>query len=255
MSGRSWSDSPGDVRQRIVGFVDTLRGLLGANLVGVYLHGSLALGSFNPARSDVDLLVVTRRRVAAESRVPLAAVLLRTSADDRKLEIDFMTAGDLRPWRYPPPFDFHYGESQRTRFERSPMPRQQPTNADLAAHVTIVRRVGIALVGPPPKETFPEVPEEHYRDALLRDVRWARERIEKYPVYGVLSGCRVLAYVRDEEILSKEEAGLWGLREAPPEVRVTIEKALTAHRSVPRDEGSFDSGELRRFTDWVQTGL
>jgi streptomycin 3"-adenylyltransferase len=255
MSGRSWSDCPDDVQQRIVRLVDTLRGLLGANLVGVYLHGSLALGSFNPVRSDVDLLVVTRRRVAAESRGPLAAVLLRGSAVDRKLEIDFMTTGDLHPWTYPPPFDFHFGESQRTAFERSPMPRQQRTNADLAAHVTIVRRVGIALVGPLPTETFPEVPAEHYRDALLRDVRWARERIEKYPVYGVLSGCRVLAYVRDAEILSKAEAGLWGLRQAPPQVRPTIEKALAAYRSAPRDEGSFDPGELRRFTDWVQASL
>jgi predicted nucleotidyltransferase len=255
VTGYSWSDCPDDVRARIVGLVDALRELLGANLVGVYLHGSLVLGCFNPARSDIDLLAVTRRRVAAESRGPLAAVLLRTSADDRKLEIDFLSTTDLHPWTYPPPFDFHFGESWRARLERNPMARQSATNVDLAAHVTIVQRAGVALVGPPPQETFPEVPQEHYRDALLRDVRWSLERIEKYPVYGVLSMCRVLAYVRDGEILSKDEAGLWGLREAPGELRPTIEAALAAYRHVPRDDGSFDPLEIRRFTDWIEASL
>ncbi len=255
VSGYSWDDCPDYVRARIVGLADALRGLLGANLLGVYLHGSLVLGCFNPARSDIDLLAVTRRRVAAESRGPIAAVLLRTSADDRELEIDFVSTADLHPWRYPPPFDFHFGEGWRARLERNPMARQQPTNVDLAAHVTIVRRAGIALVGPPPVETFPEVPEEHYRDALLRDVRWALERIERYPVYGVLSMCRVLAYVRDGEILSKEGGGLWGAPEAPPELRPVVEEALAAYRRVPRDEGSFDAAELRSFTDWIQASL
>lgn len=255
MSGYSWSDCPDDVRLRIVGLVDALQDLLGANLVGVYLHGSLVLGCFNPARSDIDLLVVTRRRVASESRGPLAAVLLRTSADDRELEIDFVSNTDLHPWRYPPPFDFHFGEGWRTRLERNPMARQFATNVDLAAHVTIVRRAGVALVGPPPAETFPEVPEGDYRDALLRDVRWALERIEQYPVYGTLSMCRVLAYVRDAEILSKEEAGLWGLREAPAELRPTVETALAAYRGDRGDDGSFDPDEIRSFTDWIQASL
>ncbi len=255
MSGHSWSDCPEDVRVRITGLVDALRELLGANLVGIYLHGSLVLGCFNPARSDVDLLAVTRRRIAAESRPPLVGALLRTSSDDGKLEIDFVTTADLHPWRYPPPFDFHYGESWRTRLERNPMARQARSNVDLAAHVTIVRHAGIALTGPAPLTVFPEIPDEDYRDALLREVRWAGERMEENPVYGVLSLCRVLAYVRDGEILSKEGGGRWGLREAPAEVRPVVEEALAAYGSVPRNDGDFDSATLDRFTAWVEASL
>ena len=31
---------------------------VGAELIGVYLHGSLAMGAFHPGRSDIDILAV-----------------------------------------------------------------------------------------------------------------------------------------------------------------------------------------------------
>jgi predicted nucleotidyltransferase len=250
-----WADCPEPVRARIEGLVEILGDLLGTNLVGAYLHGSLAFGCFNPARSDIDMVVVTTRRLAAESRPSLVALMLRTSAEDRKLEVDFLTRGDLEPWRYPPPFDFHFGESWRERLERNPMARQRPTNVDLAAHVTILRRTGVALVGPPAAEVFPEVPHEHYRDALLGDVDWILEQVDDKPVYRILNMCRVLAYVRDGEILSKEGGGLWGMREAPEELRPVVGEALAAYGRVPRDEGTYDPLALRRFTEWVRASL
>ena len=42
--------------------VDLFKEELGSHLVGVYLHGSLAMGCFNPEASDVDLLVVAARQ-------------------------------------------------------------------------------------------------------------------------------------------------------------------------------------------------
>ena len=35
--------------------VDLFKEELGDNLVGIYLHGSLAMGRFNPDTSDIDL--------------------------------------------------------------------------------------------------------------------------------------------------------------------------------------------------------
>ncbi|HHT85033.1 MAG: nucleotidyltransferase domain-containing protein [Bacillota bacterium] len=39
-------------------FVQQNRIILGSNLVGIYLHGSAAMGCWNPRTSDLDLLVV-----------------------------------------------------------------------------------------------------------------------------------------------------------------------------------------------------
>jgi predicted nucleotidyltransferase len=33
------------------------------NLIGVYLHSSIAMGCFNPSRSDIDLLVVVKNKL------------------------------------------------------------------------------------------------------------------------------------------------------------------------------------------------
>ena len=41
-------------------FTERSREILGENLAGVYLHGSLAMGCFNPRKSDLDLLTVVR---------------------------------------------------------------------------------------------------------------------------------------------------------------------------------------------------
>ena len=39
--------------------------VLADDLVGVYLHGSLAFGCFNPELSDLDVLAVARHREVA----------------------------------------------------------------------------------------------------------------------------------------------------------------------------------------------
>jgi len=59
-----WSDCPDPIRGQVLGLLEALDALLGRNLAAVYLHGSLAMGCFNPQRSDLDLLVLDRFVVA-----------------------------------------------------------------------------------------------------------------------------------------------------------------------------------------------
>lgn len=37
--------------------------LLGVELVGIYLHGSMAMGCFNSDKSDIDLLIVIKNSI------------------------------------------------------------------------------------------------------------------------------------------------------------------------------------------------
>src|SRR5574341_274962 len=121
MSQYGWANCPAPVRAQVMGFRDALADTLGSNLTSLCLHGSLAMGCFNPACSDVDLLAVTRRGMAVETKRCVAELLLKTSSAPSPIEISFLREANLRPWAYPTPYDFHYSRDwhQKLRHELS----------------------------------------------------------------------------------------------------------------------------------------
>jgi len=214
--------------------------LLSKNLVGLYLHGSLAMGGFNPARSDLDLLVVTEHPLSPETQYQLLRLLLQLSKKPYPIEISFLSLQDLHPWRYPTPYQLHFSEDWRSRYEeqlaleagqREDTSREQPTDPDLAAHITILHQRGLRLYGRPIAEVFPPVPRADYVDSIVQDFHWAKKRLERDPVYFVLNACRVWGFLQDGEILSKAEAGEWARRALPERFRLLVEAAREAYLS------------------------
>ena len=57
-----------DTNSVIESFVSHSRQILGENLVGVYLHGSAVMGCFNPAKSDLDFIVVIAHPMTDETK-------------------------------------------------------------------------------------------------------------------------------------------------------------------------------------------
>jgi streptomycin 3"-adenylyltransferase len=226
-----------------------LAAALGDALVGVYLHGSFALGCGNPNGSDLDLLVVTRRALTQEERsafADLPAGTLDRRGWPRPLELSSLTLDQLRPWRHPTPYDLHLTHRGVAG------PGDDP---DLAAHVTVTRRAGIAVVGPPPADVFPEVPRADYEDALRRDFRWAVEKAPaepRYLRYATLSLARVWAQLAEPEVLHTKETGaVWALERLPPELRRPLEFALESYRTNGRDI-DVDVDEFRAYAAHVE---
>lgn len=227
---------PIEIRPQVEEAVAGLTAILGDHLVGVYLHGSAVLGCFG-ANSDIDLLVVSRRPLIEDERRRLVARLLKISAPGepagvrRPIELDLVLATALRPWRYPTPFDFHYGESHRARFEAGELePWELDENPDLAAHVTVVRHAGIAIKGRPIADVFPEVPWDDYAHALGNDLSWFRDRLTEIPRYAVLSGPRIWATLATGIPHSKASGAEWALPRLSAELRPVLEHGLTLYR-------------------------
>src|SRR2546428_13430063 len=63
-----WHNCPGAVRAQVDQLTSTLSNLLAEHLIGIYLHGSLAMGCFNPHHSDLDLLVITTTRMSLTTK-------------------------------------------------------------------------------------------------------------------------------------------------------------------------------------------
>src|SRR5690554_3347226 len=89
--------------------------LLGDTVVGIYVYGSAVMDGLQKS-SDVDLLVVTNNGLSETIRDQLTKDLLRLSGKSgnllgmRPLEVTIVNRDDIIPWRYPPRYDFMYGE-------------------------------------------------------------------------------------------------------------------------------------------------
>jgi streptomycin 3"-adenylyltransferase len=248
-------EAPRSVGEQVDRLVEGLRRILRGNLRGVYLHGSLALGCFNEARSDIDVLVVVDEPLALDTKLLIADLLLHVSCAPRAVELHVLTKGQLDGWRHPSRFEFHYGELHRDAYAYEPVrsiESMAETDADLAAHVTIARNGGIAIVGPSAEDVFPDVPFADYRDALGTDLEWART--VKSALYGILSPCRVWATLATHEVHSKASGARWALDRLPEELKPSVESALASYTGAG-EPVAIDELARRRLLDYIEAQL
>lgn len=255
MSFESW---PQAVRAQLETLRRGLLNVLGEELVGLYLHGSLAMGCFNLKRSDLDLLAVTQRPMSAKTKRSIVELLLHVSGKPSPIEISFLSERDLRPWRYPTPFDLHYSKEWRNRYEEDLMSGQwqkweeeRRRDPDLAAHIAVTRRRGIRLCGRPIPEVFPEVPKAHYLDSIVQDFYWAKEHSAEDPVYFILNASRIYMYLKEDCIASKAEAGLWAVGALPEKFCNIVRTALEIYQG-NREEAAFDLETLGEFAAYME---
>lgn len=224
-----------------------LRDTIGDELVSVILHGSLATGCFNERRSDVDLIVVTRRPI--EDREAVMSLFARESGSydapgwPRPLEVSTLTLAQLADWTDPPAYDLH--------FPGRPGPGVDP---DLPAHVWVARRYGRPLHGPAPKELLPDVPEEQYVGALLVDARDAVADGHDFARYAILTLCRVWAQLETLEFQTKDSGAEWAAARLPDELRSLAAQALESYRGDGRDF-PVSRPDFRRFADYIATRI
>ncbi|MBQ7320870.1 MAG: DUF4111 domain-containing protein [Clostridia bacterium] len=213
---------------------EAYRQILGDRLVGIYVHGSIAFGCFDPRVSDIDFLVVVDRPISLQQKTALIEVLLSREphAPPKGFEMSVVLRGVCDPFVYPTPYELHYSAAYAAA-AREDLVRycegMHGIDRDLAAHVTVTRAVGLVLCGKPIGEVFGEVPREDYLDSIRFDVENAAEDISEHPVYVILNLCRVAAFLREGLVISKKDGGAWGSSHLPAVYRPVIRSALYAY--------------------------
>lgn len=156
-----------DLLQRII---KMSKEILQDNLVGIYLHGSAALGCFNPKKSDLDLIFVVEDEIPdAKKRAFMQNItVLNKEAPAKGIELSIVKKEVCDPFVYPTPFELHFSEAHLSWFLENPedyIAKMKGTDKDLAAHFTIINHCGIVLYGASVEEVFGEVPEKDYIDS------------------------------------------------------------------------------------------
>ena len=223
-------------------FVEAARETIGENLLGVYLHGSVAMGCFNPKSSDLDLLVGVKEALDDSTKrhfmdrvVALHEEFVKASGSSHAgIEMSVLLQKDCKPFVYPTPFDLHFSAMHLKWYKDNPddyVQKMKGTDEDLAAHITITRARGRCLFGMPIEDFFGEVPAENYFDSIRADVENAESEITENTNYLVLNLARVLAFKKDGLVLSKQEGGKWALENIPLEYHASVKAALTEYES------------------------
>src|SRR5699024_6255197 len=99
--GYDWENCPPYVKKMIDKLKREIKKMIQENFVGFYIHGSLALGGFNPDRSDIDVLVVTNTTITVDTKKILAQFFLSESNSPIPIEASFLSRDQLKVWKHP----------------------------------------------------------------------------------------------------------------------------------------------------------
>ena len=202
-----------DVNDFLNLLLSNMQAILGGHFVGLYLGGSLALGDFNPNRSDIDFVAVTDDESPLETIKALGKMHTRLRATGTKwamkLDGSYVPQQVIRHWTSDePPCPFVEGDRFYVTNQGS---------AVIQRH--IIRQYGVIVAGPSPHLLIDLVDADDLRNALrenlekwwrplLDDPAWVQES-QKQP-FAILTMCRALYTLEHGIVASKPVAARWG---------------------------------------------
>ncbi|WP_419419742.1 aminoglycoside adenylyltransferase family protein [Legionella sp. D16C41] len=210
--------------------IDTLTKLLSTDLLGIYLYGSAIVGGLQ-RYSDLDLFIVIKRPTTADEKSKLVADLLNISGrylkdSKRPIEMTVVVKSEINPWRYPPNFDFQYGEWLRTEFESG---HNEPWSTrkmpDLALLITQVSIASETLLGLKPSQLLPSIPYEDVIKAIIDALDNLIVDLNHDTRNVILTLARMWYTVKTNKIIAKPDAAKWVMQYVPKQYQVVIERA------------------------------
>jgi len=228
--------------------------ILGRNLVGVYLYGSVTHAAFNPKRSDIDCLVVTRRDLSDTQFRKTDAWLAETATSNpwtARLQILFLVKNELLVMNTSGCL-YQFGVRTRTGSDGHPLIWMD------------FLKSGKVLFGPRPESFLPEITPRMFRQALKRELGYLREEISSKPkskwrdvpmyrAYAVLTICRIMYSFRKDSIVSKPVAAKWASKSLPKEWNEIIRPALRFNET--GREPDIPRQRIERFIEFAQAQL
>lgn len=215
---------PAESPERVVAdaLAAAIRGVLGRDLVAIYLTGSAVTGGFDHDVSDLDLVVVTVEppdRINLPGLERMHAAFVRGRPDWRhRIEAVYIGQSTLRSFRtssdrlavVSPGEPFHLRDDRPTLWLQN---------------WYLARESGVTLVGAPPFEVIPEISWPEFVEATARYAADGMARLDDdlspgELAYVLLTTCRAAMTVRTDRHVSKQEAAVWASERMPESARL-----------------------------------
>lgn len=210
-----------DVNQVLDLLLTRASAILGEQLTGLYLYGSLSSGDFDPRSSDIDFAFVTEAVLPPETIAALEAMHREIWASGlkwaAKLEGAYVPISLIR--RHNP-----HGPVIPTVNEGAFYLAQLGSDWIIQRHV--IRECGVVLAGPDPQTLIDPLSPDDIRQSVLGVLRewwfpmlenqsWLAEHGSVYHAYTVVSLCRALHALQHGTIVSKPVAAQWAQEQFP----------------------------------------
>lgn len=231
--------------------------ILRENLVGVYLHGSAVMGCFQPKKSDLDFIVVVKEMMSNDVKKAFMEMIVALNAEGpaKGIEMSIVRREVCDPFVYPTPFELHFSVGCLGWYLEDPegfIQKMNGTDKDLAAHFTVIRTRGKCLYGAPIEEVLGEVPQQDYIDSIWYDIENAADEIDENTMYLTLNLARVLAYLKEKKVLSKQEGGEWGIRNLPEKYHGLLREALREYQG---EEPAYNMELAKEYAKFMLSGI
>ena len=148
----------------------------------------------------------------------------------RRIELTIVVESNVKPWCYPPSFDFQYGDWLRSELESGNVePWPTAVNPDLAVLISQVMLANMPLHGPLPSEIFDPVPYDDLLSAMVGDIERLRGEIDTDTRNVILTLARIWSTVATGVIRSKDAAADWVLERLPEAQRPVLARARSIY--------------------------
>ena len=195
--------------------------ILGGQMTGLYLYGSLSSGDFDPHSSDIDFAFVTESVLPPETIAALEVMHHEIWAGGLKWAAKL--EGAYVPKRLIRRHDSH-SPAIPTVNEGAFYLAELGSDWVIQRHV--IRECGVVLAGPHPQTLIDPVSPDDIRQSVLGVLRewwfpmlenpeWLAERGSEYHAYAVMTMCRALHALRHGTIVSKPVAAQWAQENYP----------------------------------------
>lgn len=203
-----------DINEIIDSLAIGLESVLGTNLIGLYLTGSLSYGDFNPNRSDIDFLAVIQIPLSSEELKKVEQLHKKIELENKvwaeRIECSYVTKDMLQnilPPKTPRPYvgegkfypEAHYGN-------------------EWIINLYWLFHKGISIFGPDFKTLVKPVNITDVQKASIRDLfkEWQPKikdlnylKNAHYQSYVVLNLCRIFYTAKNSKLTTKRNSAAW----------------------------------------------
>jgi streptomycin 3"-adenylyltransferase len=236
--------------------IDLLKGVFGNHLLGVYLYGSYVIGGLLKY-SDIDLFVVSECATTDKEKQILVNSLLQISgiymkSEKLPIELTIVVKSEINPWRYPPSFDFQYGEWLRNQFESGNIkPWLTKEMSDLALLITQVLLASKKLVGANPNQLLCKVPYKDFMAATTDALPHLISDLNSDTRNVLLTLARIWSTVETDAIRPKPVAAAWAISRLPEKYRSVMERAKAIYKGEEKEHWDDVQEQVKLCADFI----